>query len=205
MATVHGTARSDLPAGANLFDRQPPCNLEAERNTIGSILLLPETCDDVSLILRPEDFYDEAHRMLFTQIRSLHENGKSVDLTLLVDRLKADGEFETIGGAAYLAEVAQSVPTAANAAYYAKIVRDKSLLRSMIHTGTEIVQEAYEQSVAGRELLNRAEEKIFGIRDQRGPGGEIAEINDVLMVPSSRSMRGWSTAVPPASPPDFPI
>ncbi|MDH3716735.1 MAG: replicative DNA helicase [Planctomycetota bacterium] len=181
MATAHGTERTSSGAGLQLLDRQPPCNLEAERNTLGSMLLLPEVCDEVSLILKPEDFYDDAHQTLYEHIADLYETGQKVDLTLLVDRLKSAGDFEEIGGAAALAEIAHSVPTAANAAYYARIIREKSILRSLIYTGTEIVKEAYEQGHPARELLNQAEEKIFGIRDQRGKSGDLANIHDVLM------------------------
>ncbi|MFP6694267.1 MAG: replicative DNA helicase, partial [Pirellulales bacterium] len=81
----------------------------------------------------------------------------------------------------FIAEVAQSVPTAANALYYAKIVRDKSMLRSLIETGTEIVRDAYEQVASGRELMNTAEERIFGVRDQRATLGEVADIKQVLI------------------------
>ena len=164
-----------------MFDRQPPCNLEAERNTLGSILLLPDVCDEVVLILRAEDFYDDAHATLYRHIVAMYDDGQRVDLTLLIDRLKSAGDYEKIGGASFIAEVGQSVPTAANAVYYANIVRDKALMRSLIHTGTEIVRDAYEQAAPGRELINDAEEKIFRIRDQRGPVGEVVEIKEVLM------------------------
>ena len=181
MATASRSARTASSDGLQLLDRGLPSNLEAERNTLGSMLLLPEVCDDVSLILRPDDFYDEAHRTLYKHIQALYEKGQKIDMTLLVDRLKSAGEFEEVGGAAMLAEVAHSVPTAANAAYYARIVQDKSLLRSLIHTGTTIVKDAYDQNEPSRDLLNHAEERIFGIRDQRGSTGDVTEIHDVLM------------------------
>ncbi|NIL97480.1 MAG: replicative DNA helicase [Planctomycetales bacterium] len=181
MATAQGTERTASGGGRQLLDRQPPCNLEAERNTLGSMILLPEVCDEVSLILQAEDFYDQAHRTLYQHITELYEKGQKVDLTLLIDRLKSTGDFEEIGGAAALAEIAHSVPTAANAAYYARIIHEKSILRSLIYTSTEIVQEAYQQEHPARELLNQAEEKIFGIRDQRGKSGDLANIHDVLM------------------------
>ncbi len=114
------------PEGAELLERQPPCNLEAERAVLGSVLLKPDVCDDVVLIIRPEDFYDEGHQKLFAHMLALHEEGRKVDLTLLVDRLKTSGDLEMIGGYAALAEIGNSVPTAANAQFYAGIVREKS-------------------------------------------------------------------------------
>jgi len=165
---------------ASLLDRQPPANLEAERNILGSILLLPEACDDVALIVRPEDFYDDAHQKIYRHLLDLHESGQRIDVTLLIERLKTAGEFDVIGGAAMIAELAQSVPTAANAEYYAKIVNDKAVLRNLILTSTEIVRDAYEQADSSRNLLNQAEERIFAIRDERDTG-TVSDIKDVLM------------------------
>ncbi len=184
MSTIDGPKKTGGKFGASqphLFDRQLPTSLEAERNTLGSILVLPEVCDDVSLILHPDDFYDGAHRTLYTHIKQMYEDGERIDMTLLVERLKREGDYENIGGAAFLAEITQSVPTAANVVYYANLVRDKAMLRGLIHTGTEIVRDAYEQTQPSREMLNQAEERIFRIRDQRAPSGEVAEIHDVLM------------------------
>ena len=184
MSTIDGPKKTGGKFGASqphLFDRQLPTSLEAERNTLGSILVLPEVCDDVSLILNPDDFYDGAHRTLYTHIKQMYEDGERIDMTLLVERLKREGDYENIGGAAFLAEITQSVPTAANVVYYANLVRDKAMLRGLIHTGTEIVRDAYEQTQPSREMLNQAEERIFRIRDQRTPTSEVAEIHDVLM------------------------
>ncbi|MEC7500517.1 MAG: replicative DNA helicase [Planctomycetota bacterium] len=184
MSTIDGPKKTGGKFGASqphLFDRQLPTSLEAERNTLGSILVLPEVCDDVSLILHPDDFYDGAHRTLYTHIKQMYEDGERIDMTLLVERLKREGDYENIGGAAFLAEITQSVPTAANVVYYANLVRDKAMLRGLIHTGTEIVRDAYEQTQPSREMLNQAEERIFRIRDQRAPSSEVAEIHDVLM------------------------
>ncbi|HZZ71142.1 MAG TPA: replicative DNA helicase [Pirellulales bacterium] len=179
MATVQRVdAPRKAPGGENL-DRQPPRNLEAERAVLGSILLLPDCCDDVALVLTPDDFYDPAHQKLFAQMLAMHDAGGRIDITLLVDRLRKAGELELVGGMAYLAEIAQAVPTAAHAAYYAEIVRDKGTLRALIHAGTDIVREAYDDSVEARAMLSRAEEKVFGILDQRGVG-QLHSITDIL-------------------------
>jgi replicative DNA helicase len=165
--------------GPQLLDRQPPCNLEAERAVLGSILLKPDVCDDVVLLVRADDFYDEAHQKLFAHMLALHEEGRRVDLTLLVDRLKTSGDLEAIGGYAALAEIGNSVPTAANAQYYAGIVRDKSTYRALIHVGTEIVHDAYDQADDSTLLLSQAEQKIFSILEHRGLGQQ-ADLKDVL-------------------------
>jgi replicative DNA helicase len=167
------------PPSAEILDRQPPCNLEAERAVLGSILLVPEVCDDVALVVRPEDFYDDAHRKLYAHLLAMHDAGKRIDLTLLVERLRAAQDFEAIGGAPYLAEVVQSVATAAHAVYYAEIVHNKALLRSLILSSTEILRDAYDPSAEPREMLSRAEERIFSILEQKG-GGQVAAISDVL-------------------------
>ena len=164
---------------SEILDRQPPCNLEAERGVLGSILLLPILCDDVALILRPEDFYDDANRTIYTHLREMHDAGRRIDMTLLFERLKTSGHFELVGGAAYLAEVLQSVPTAANGTHYAEIVKNKATLRALIHSSTEILRDAYDGTTEAREMLSMAEQKIFAILDDRG-AGELATIRDVL-------------------------
>src|SRR5690606_26679201 len=130
---------------------------------IGSILLLPLVCDDVALVIRPDDFYDDANRLIYEHLLELQNSARRIDLTLLIERLRAAGIYEQIGGAGYLAEVARSVETAANAVYYAEIVRDKALLRNLIQSSTEILRDAYEDGTEPREQLNRAEQKIFSI------------------------------------------
>ena len=168
-----------MKVNSEILDRQPPCNLDAERCVLGSILLLPVVSDDVALILRPEDFYDDANRTLYTHLREMHDAGGRIDTMLLVERLKSADDFERIGGAAYLAEVMQSVPTAANATYYAQIVKQKATLRSLIYASTEILRDAYDESEDAQEMLARAEQKIFAILDSQGTG-DLSEIRDIL-------------------------
>ncbi len=127
------TRRADAPSRrpmTELMDRQPPFDLQAEIGVLGSIVLLPDVLDDVVMIVRPDDFYDDAHRKLFVHMTALHESGKKIDDTLLVNRLKTAGEFEAIGGAAYLSKIVNAVPNAAHATYYAEIVREKATFRS---------------------------------------------------------------------------
>lgn len=153
---------------SEILDRQPPCNLDAERGVLGSILLLPETCDEIALMLDPADFHDDAHQQIFSQMVEMNDAGERIDSTLLVNHLKIAGHYERIGGAAYLAVLTRSVPHAAHAKYYANIVREKAKLRNLIHASTEILQEAYDQSLDSQELLGRAESKIFSILEGKG-------------------------------------
>src|SRR5262249_7319893 len=125
---------SAMKVNSEILDRLPPQNLDAERGVLGSILLLPTVCDDVAMGLRPEDFYDDSNRAIYAHRREMNDTGSRIDTTLLIDRLKNNGQFELVGGAAYLADVLQSVPTAAHAVYYAQIVKNKATLRSLIHT-----------------------------------------------------------------------
>src|SRR5215469_5292969 len=105
-------------ATSDLFDRLPPQNLEAEQGVLGSLLLDPELCDEVAMLLRPVDFYAPAHQALYTHLLAMHNDGLRIDATLLIERLRKHGDLEIVGDLGYLAEVADSVPTAANATYY---------------------------------------------------------------------------------------
>jgi len=180
VATVEDKQRRALRNDVGeLLDRQPPRSQEAERAVIGSLLLLPEVCDEVALVVRPEDFYDDAHRAIFRHMLALHEDGRQIDPTLLAQRLKDAGQYEMVGGAAYLLELTQEVATAAHAEYYARIVRDKAVLRALIHAGTDIIHEAYEPGTAAREMLARAEERVFRILDTKGDS-QVRPVRDVL-------------------------
>jgi len=153
--------------------------VEAEKAVLGSLLLLPEVYDEVALILRGDDFYDDANARLFRQIALMQDEGQQIDHMLLVQRLKDAGEYEAVGGAAYIAEVGESVPTAAHAEHYARIVSDKAMLRSLIHASTDILKDAYTPDSEPRQMLSRAEEKVFAILEAKG-GGHVKELGEVL-------------------------
>lgn len=180
MATAERKPRA--AAGERLgeiLERQPPRSVEAERAVLGSLLLLPEVCDEVALILGADDFYDDAHGCIFRHILSMHENGRPVDPQLLVQALKDAGEYDMVGGAAYLLEMSQDVATAAHAEHFARIVRDKAVLRSLIHAGTDIIQDASDPTVDAREMLSRAEERVFRILDAKGDT-KAKDVKDVI-------------------------
>ena len=164
---------------SEVFDRQPPRSIDAEKAVLGSILLLPETCDDVALVTRPADFFDTSHQVLFESMLALHDSGRGIDPTLLIEQLRSQGQLELVGGSAYLAEIARAVPTAAHAEYYARIVHEKAMLRALIASSTEILKDAYDETVEPREMLSRAEERIFSIMDEKS-GKTLSSIREVL-------------------------
>jgi replicative DNA helicase len=110
---------------------------------------------------------------------AMHDAGRKIDITLLVDRLKASGDYEAMGGAPYLAKVGRSVPNAAHAVYYAQIVREKATFRALIEASTEILRDAYDEADDAQEMLSRAEQKVFSILDRRGAAA-ISSISDIL-------------------------
>ncbi len=200
MATAHRTDETHQRSGggSEILDRLPPHNLDAEKGVLGSLLLDPQLCDDVALIVRPEDFYSDTAARLFATMRAMHDEGGRIDMTLLVERLKHDGQFDPIGGSAYLAEIVRAVPVAAHAEYYAEIVRDKALLRALIHTSTEILRDAYDPSVNPREIVNSAEQRIFAVHDQRS-SDQLTSIHDALIETFEQidaRMAGGSSGVP---------
>jgi len=171
--------RSDTSSTPHILDRQPPFDLSAEHGVLGSLLLKPDTCDDVTMILREDDFYDDANRQLYRHIMQLHDAGTTIDAVILVDHLKSAGVFEAIGGTAYLARIGRAVPNAAHAVYYANIVLEKSTFRSLINVSTEILAEAYDQTSDARNLLSNSEQKIFSIVDDRG-ANNVNSLNDIM-------------------------
>src|SRR5262245_62114422 len=126
MATGTATGRNGANStGGELLDRLPPQSLEAERGVLGSLLLDAEMCDEVALVLRPEEMYSDAHQKLYRHILAMHAEGLRIDATLLVERLKQAGDYEATGGIGYLAEILSTVTVAAHGVHYAQIVRDK--------------------------------------------------------------------------------
>jgi replicative DNA helicase len=173
--------------------RLPPQNLEAERAVLGSMLRDNAVIGDVLQILREEDFYPDAHRKVFAASTALHDAGKPVDLVTLAETLKARGQIEDLGGYGYLAELWDAAPTAANAEYYAHIVRDKAIVRHLIHASTEILCDSYDQVMPADELLEAAERKVLDIA-QMGITGQTydaaAVVREVYDRMDARSARG---------------
>jgi len=202
MATSSGRVDAGHSSGkvsSEILDRLPPQNLDAEKGVLGSVLLDPNLCDDVALLLRPEDFYADANQKLFAHILVMHDSGGRIDTTLLAERLKQAGDLEAVGGTAYLAEVLHSVPVAAHAVYYAKIVREKATLRDLIHASTEILRDAYDPTVEPTEMVSKAEEKVFSVHDRRSTS-QVTSIHDVMIEAfdhiDKRLEHGGATGIP---------
>jgi replicative DNA helicase len=141
----------------------PPQNVEAEQSVLGAILLENEALPKALEILRPEDFYRESHRRIFLGLISLFEKNEPADIITLSETLKAQQSLEHVGGSAYLAELAEKIPTAANIEYYCRIVRQKSILRTLITTATTIVTKASDGQGDVEDILDFSEKTIFEI------------------------------------------
>lgn len=145
------------------LERVPPQNLEAERSVLGGILLENQAMPNVMEILQEEDFYRDAHRKIFQSMLDLAEKNDPVDLITLTEEVNRKGSLQDVGGAVYLASLADEVPTAANILYYAKIVKEKSVLRQLIEAATEVAREGYEQPEDAVAFLDKAEQMILEI------------------------------------------
>lgn len=180
-SSSHGSSIQGKPTqGENILERQQPCNIQAELAVLGSILLLPQVADDVALVIRADDFYDDSNRLLYEHFHKMFEQGRRIDETLLVDSLKRTGDYQKIGGAAYLVKVGEAVSTAAHAVHYAQIVRDLASCRSLIEASTSILHDAYYGTSEPDELLASAEQRIFSILDSRN-SNSVSSIRDILL------------------------
>ncbi|MBI2057495.1 MAG: replicative DNA helicase [Candidatus Yanofskybacteria bacterium] len=144
-------------------DSLPPQNIEAERSTLGSILIDKEAINKVVDFLRPEDFYSRAHQMVFTAMVELFEKRQPIDLLSLSNKLEEISELETIGGAGYLTSLINSVPTASHVAHYAKIVERKKTLRDLIDSAHHIIGLGYQEDEEIENILDQAEQRLFSI------------------------------------------
>jgi replicative DNA helicase len=145
----------------------PPQNLEAEQSILGSILLENSAINSVLEILSTGDFYNEAHRKIFNTVIELSEKNEPVDLITLSNALKGRNLLDTVGGTAYLASLVDNVPSAANVANYAKIVKEKAILRGLIGSATEIISNCYDTGSDVDQILDKAEHSIFEISENK--------------------------------------
>jgi replicative DNA helicase len=145
----------------------PPQNLEAEQSVLGGILIENSAINKVTEILDVNDFYRDAHRKIFNALIDLSERDEPADLITLTNELRKKDQLDAVGGASYLASLIDSVPTAANIEYYAKIVKEKAILRKLIETSTEIITQSYEDRGDVESFLDDAERAIFEISERR--------------------------------------
>jgi replicative DNA helicase len=145
----------------------PPQHIEAEQSILGGILIENEAINRVMEILDADDFYRDAHRRIFNALINLSERDEPADLITLTNELRKIDQLDSIGGASYLASLIDSVPTAANIEYYARIVKEKAILRKLIQTSTEIITQSYEDRGDVEGFLDEAERSIFEISEKR--------------------------------------
>jgi replicative DNA helicase len=145
----------------------PPQNIEAEQSVLGGVLIENEAVHKVMEILTPEDFYRDAHRKIYDALIDLAERDEPADLITLTNELRKKEHLDSVGGASYVTSLIDSVVTAANIEYYAKIVKEKAILRKLIEASTEIITHSYEDRSDVESLLDEAERAIFEISENR--------------------------------------
>ncbi|NLT94009.1 MAG: replicative DNA helicase [Clostridia bacterium] len=165
---------------SSIFERIPPQNQEAEQAVLAAMMLDKDAVYEVIEILKDNDFYKEAHGILFQTITQLVEKGEPVDLITITERLRKDDNLEKVGGVGYIAEIANSIGTASSISHYAHIVKEKSLLRHLIKVASNIANRGYEAGEEPEELLDDAERMILEIsqgrsRDGLVPIGQVIE------------------------------
>ncbi len=158
------------PNPSSDVQRIPPQSIEAEMSLLGSMMLNRDAIGAVLRLIRPDEayrFYREDHRLLFKALVDLYDQNKPIDLVVVRDELERRGLLAEVGGVDYIVQLAESVPSHVNAEHYAQIVRDKSMLRDLIGCAARIMDQAYSQSEDAREILDRAEQQLFSVTEQR--------------------------------------
>lgn len=159
--------------------RTPPQDLDAETSVLGSMMLSKDAIADVVENLRGEDFYKPAHETIYDVILDLYASGEPADAVTVSNALSKSGDLARIGGAAYLHTLIQSVPTSANAIFYAEIVRELALLRRLVTAGTRIVQMGYDAQGDTDDLINRAQSEIYQVTERRS-SEDYVRLSEVL-------------------------
>lgn len=166
------------------LDRQlhiPPQNLDAEKSVLGCMMLVNDTIDDIVAHLRKDHFYLDSHQLIFSTMVKMHESGmRGIDAVTLAEALDKQDALESVGGAGTILEIMETVPHAAHAEYYAKIVREKWLQRSLINTCNDILKETYAGNEEVDDVLASAEQKIFQIAEQQ-ENLDKTDIRSILM------------------------
>ncbi|MBK9293720.1 MAG: replicative DNA helicase [Oligoflexia bacterium] len=145
----------------------PPQNLEAEQSVLGGIMVDPDALDRVVDIITESDFYKAAHRKIFSAITALRQKSQPVDLITITSFLKDQGDLDLIGGASFIANIIDQTPSAANIVHYAELVKEKSLLRKLIDTCSNIIEKAFEQNFQDMDrFLNESEAAIYQVAEK---------------------------------------
>src|SRR5581483_7769844 len=149
------------------FERTPPHDIAAEQCVLGGMLLSKDAISDVLEVIRPADHYRPAHQLVHEVILDLYGRGEPADAVTVAAELTKRGDIARVGGAPYLHTLIASVPTAANAGYYARIVRERAILRRLVEVGTRIVQLGYSGDGEADELVDRAQAEVYGVTERR--------------------------------------
>jgi replicative DNA helicase len=165
---------------SSAIDRIPPNNLEAEMALLGSILVDKEMMATVSEIVQPSDFYASLHEAIFLALYALYERGEPLDKVALAEELRSRGMLDKVGGLAYLGSLMDTVPTAASAEYYARIVREKAALRSLIHAGTQITSLGFESEHDVPGAIDQAEQTVYEVGN-RSAHNQFSSVPSLLL------------------------
>lgn len=181
-------------------ERTLPHNLDAERSVLGAILIHNEAFNVAAELIDSRDFFRDAHRRVFDKIVGLNERGQAIDLVTLKDELGRTGDLEEVGGAAYLAGLTDGVPRSTNVEYYARLVKEKSTLRSLIHSAGKIVSTAYRAEEDADAILDQAEQEIFSIAEDRIHTGFVP-VSDLVQgsfttIEQLQAHKGMVTGIP---------
>lgn len=174
-----GDGRTSQMSAGRGYDRVPPHSLDAEVSVLGASLLARNSAADAVELLKPEDFYRNAHRVVFEGVQALFSAGEPVDTVTLTEWLARHDRLDEVGGAAAIHDLTVAVPTAANAAYYAQIVREKALLRRLIEAGTAVTRLGYEAVEDAVSVVDRAESLIYDVA-QSETSSEYTKLGELL-------------------------
>ena len=160
--------------------RIPPHSVESEQSILGSILLDKEAIITVTETIQPEDFYKEAHKIIYECMMKLNNKNEPIDLITLTEELRKQGHLEDVGGISYITSLSTIVPTTSNVKYYSDIVKEKSVLRKLIKVSNDILNLGYDSSIKVEDILEKAEKQIFDISQEKS-SEDFQSINSVLM------------------------
>ena len=165
--TSSNNRNQNISAVGAEFERTPPQDLLAEQSVLGGMLLSKDAIADVIEILKERDFYRPAHELIYDAILDLYGRGEPADAVTVSAELTKRGDIARAGGAPYLHTLISSVPTAANAGYYAKIVREHAIMRRLVEAGTKIVQLGYTTEGEVDDAVDQAQAEVYAVTERR--------------------------------------
>jgi replicative DNA helicase len=168
-----------MPEPGSPGDRTPPQDMAAEQSVLGAMMISKDAIADVAEVLRGADFYRPSHETIHDAIIDLYGRGEPADMVTVANELQRRGELQRIGGGPYLHTITASVPIAANASYYAEIVREKAILRRLVSAGTRIVQFGYAGEGDVDDLVDQAQAEVYQVTDKRN-SEDYAPLSEIM-------------------------